>query len=141
MTPRHALLACVLAALPATSGTAAAAPYTFFGSGTFSPGIPTVGCVGALDVQFTGTGVTYPPPAVGPSSFEGNSTVCASLLSDVGTGTFTGAIHGSVRYTRTGTHMTFTGSGISLACDLTPTSWNPWTSYLIACGSGLSGST
>ena len=133
MTARNALLICAAALVLAVPTPANAAPLVFIGTGTFSPGIPTVGCANQT-MTFDATVVSSPGVVLGTTHFDGSSSLCETLLAGRGSGVFTGAVRCAVTYDRMLFQIRFTGQDCSYDCTLTPTSWNPWTSYVIDCG-------
>ena len=134
LTMAFALLA--LAAASPASGT----PLLLDGSGTVTPGIHTTGC-SLNSYTFDATIAAGPGAVIGAGHFDGSSTLCESLGAGLGSGTFSGATTcRSVTYTRLYFEMRFSGTSCALTCLLVPTSWNPVTTYQIACATALENS-
>jgi hypothetical protein len=138
-----ALLASIGTAVPATADDVTDVAIVV-GTGTISPGLPTTGCAQQTNITFNGTAVNAGDHAgVYPIRFDGNSgTNCETLQSGAGSGVLSGGVSGSVRYLRTGSVVTLTGTGavngaphhITTAhCEFYPTSANPVTSYALHC--------
>lgn len=114
---------------------------SFVGTGSYSPGLSATGCA-AQSVAFDGTLVLAGTAAgVYPVSFRGYSDFCESLLSGSGTGTFSGGVSGTVRYSRVAASVTYTGhltvGGRHLVhtwhCAKVKTSVNPVSTYVKQC--------
>ena len=108
-----ALALLVPLVVPALHGTASAAGAgQMFGTGTYSPGIPTTGCA-FQDVSFSGTAFiesTDDPSGVYNVSMNGASTICESLTAGAGMLTVSGDISGTLSYNRTGNVTTMSGT-------------------------------
>jgi hypothetical protein len=123
---------------------------TVAGQGTISPGIPSTGCASfAPHVTFDGQGAVIGPDAqVAAIHFVGDSTSgCASATADSGTGVLSGTASGNVSFSRTGTVVTVSGSGLTVGsktfdvtavCQFHPTSAAPTNSYALTCQATLS---
>ena len=119
------------------------------GSGTISPGVWPTSCPSsAPHVTFSGTMIFTPNSDDAAQyngrsfGFDGDSTsACATLISDSGSLFLTGAISGNVRYSRTGTEETISGTvvlngethALTAVCQFVPTNFNPTTTYQMAC--------
>jgi len=113
------------------------------GTGTVVPGLPTSGCA-AQETTFSGTVVEAGDETQIPATLamDGTSTGCGTLESDSGTGSMSGAVGGTVSYTRDAEAvMTITGDvtvggethGLLATCQWIPTSINPIVSYAVTC--------
>jgi len=122
------------------------------GTGTIFPGLPTSGCAPQTDITFNGTGALVGDELAVPGTvtFDGNSgSFCESLNSGQGTGTIGGTFAsapGGISYVRNGPVVQVSGSGtvgtethtaIAAVCIFVPTSFNPVTSYALACAAAL----
>jgi len=128
---------------PATAGTPPLDVAVIQGTGTIVPGIPLTGCATNSHWTFDGTIVLVGDDnLIGNVHYEGDGTICESLLSGVTVGNVSGSVSGSVTWNRTGVHVTVTGSVtvggeehsvIAGKCTWTPTSYNPTTTYALSC--------
>lgn len=140
MSTRTLLTVMALAtlSLPAPPASAHSGVGYFAGTSSVSPGIPTTGCVAGPTWQASGT-MAGPGARTYAVTFNGNSSVCASLLSDAGTATASGGVAGSLRYVRQSNVMTLTGAVAvdghvhSTTCELHwgATSFNPVSSATV----------
>lgn len=100
------------------------------GSGYFSPGLPTTGCA-AQTIEFE---ISLGGLGLAEERFEGQSSVCETLLSGAGSGTFDNDVRVChATYDRVLGLLTTRGDGCSYSCVITPTSANPVTTFRISC--------
>jgi hypothetical protein len=125
-----------------------ARPYRHFGfvlaAGTTSPSVSATGCADQPAMTFAGTVVaTRDDLAAGmyPLAFSGMSDTCETLTNGHGFGTLTGALAGTVEYTRTAGIVTLdgtmsinnSGSVTTVLCGIAPTSDATLASYTLTC--------
>ena len=107
------------------------------GTGSYSPGLP-----GCASVSFSGSAAFAGDPT-GTYSFGISGDACGSLLAENGDGLFFGDFGGQVVWSRTATLLTMSSQNLTIngrpigvftaACDWTPTSIEPISSYALAC--------
>ena len=106
------VLASVALLVPLTVQPAHADGGASVGQATYSPGLPTTGCISNMSIQKVAT-LVLAGELTGTYSyaFSGNSTsACESLTSGSGIGTVSGDVTGTLSYTRTGAWITYTGT-------------------------------
>lgn len=107
---RAAFAAVALATSIAAQPAHAQSVGTSFANGTYSPGLPTTGCVSDPTTTRNGT-MVLAGAATGTYSFTftGRASGCASLTSSSGSGTMSGGVSGSLTFVRTGANVTYNG--------------------------------
>ncbi len=116
---------------------------TVVGTGTISPGLPLTGCANQ-HVTFSSTATVNAGDHTGTYnfSFDGNSSICETLENGEGSGNLSGDVTGAVSYSRTGGHVSVSGSVtlsgdteniIAAECAFHPVPGNPITNYALNC--------
>ena len=141
---RKALIAGAILSSLSLIGTANATDVgTFVATVTISPGLPTTGCANQ-SVSFSSTATVIVGDHTGTYSFSfsGSSSICESLTTGEGSGTLSGDITGDISYSRSGAHVSMSGTVAyggdsatltAVECEFEPSSGNPVTSGGLHC--------
>jgi len=116
------------------------------GIGSINPGIPTTGCVNNAHFEIlNGTAVNSGGTNdAGTYTFtvKGDSSVCASIPSDLGVATLSGDVAGTLAYSRTVGLITLSGNAsvkggaptpISINCEVEVIDANPVRNFAVTC--------